>query len=88
VDAINNDIVSFAHPDWKLGYDTIPELAIQNRIWLLDRAASDRIKLLGYHWTYPGVGYAERKGNAFRFAKPSLPRNEGLTTSGAPRISR
>jgi hypothetical protein len=35
---------------------------------LIERAASDRIKLLGYHWTYPGVGFAERKGTAYRYA--------------------
>jgi hypothetical protein len=66
-DVINNEIVSFEHPNWKFGYDTIPELAIRNRVRLIDRAATDRVKLLGYHWAYPGVGYAERNGSAFRF---------------------
>jgi glyoxylase-like metal-dependent hydrolase (beta-lactamase superfamily II) len=66
-DVANNEIVSFEHPDWKFGYDTIPELAIRNRIQLLDRAATDKVKLLGYHWEYPGVGYAERMGSAFHF---------------------
>lgn len=66
-DVANNEIVSFEHPDWKFGYDILPELAIRNRLQLLDRAATDRIKMLGYHWAYPGVGYAERKGSAFRF---------------------
>ena len=40
---------------------------IANRKALLDRAAKDRIKLLGFHWADPGVGYAERKDNAYRF---------------------
>ena len=66
-DVANNEIVSFEHPDWKFGYDTIPELAIRNRIRLIDRAATDKIKLLGYHWQYPGVGYAEHNGGAYRF---------------------
>jgi glyoxylase-like metal-dependent hydrolase (beta-lactamase superfamily II) len=70
-DVINNEIVSFEHPDWKFGYDTIPDLAIRNRVRFIDRAATDRIKLLGYHWAYPGVGYAERKDNAFRFVSAS-----------------
>lgn len=67
-DVANNQIVSFEHPDWKFGYDTLPDLAIQNRLKLLDRAATDKMKLLGYHWEYPGIGYAERKGSAFRFS--------------------
>jgi glyoxylase-like metal-dependent hydrolase (beta-lactamase superfamily II) len=70
-DVANNQIVSFEHPDWKFGYDTLPELAISNRFKLLDRAATDKVKLLGYHWEYPGVGYADRTGNAFRFVGAS-----------------
>jgi glyoxylase-like metal-dependent hydrolase (beta-lactamase superfamily II) len=66
-DAATNEIASFRHPKSPFGYDTIPDLAISNRARLIDRAATDRIKLLGYHWTYPGVGFAERKGNGYRY---------------------
>jgi glyoxylase-like metal-dependent hydrolase (beta-lactamase superfamily II) len=66
-DAATNEIASFQHPTARFGYDTIPELAIKNRARLIERAAADRTRLLGYHWTYPGVGYAERKGNAYRY---------------------
>jgi glyoxylase-like metal-dependent hydrolase (beta-lactamase superfamily II) len=67
-DAATNEIASFQHPKARFGYDTLPDLAIQNRARLIERAASDRIKLLGYHWTYPGVGFAERRGTAYRYA--------------------
>jgi glyoxylase-like metal-dependent hydrolase (beta-lactamase superfamily II) len=67
-DAATNVVVSFEHPDWKFGFDMLHDVAISNRRALLERAATDRIRLLGYHWTYPGVGYAERRGNAYRFA--------------------
>jgi glyoxylase-like metal-dependent hydrolase (beta-lactamase superfamily II) len=66
-DAATNEIASFQHPKARFGYDTLPDLAIQNRARLIERAATDRIKLLGYHWTYPGVGFAERKGSGFRY---------------------
>jgi glyoxylase-like metal-dependent hydrolase (beta-lactamase superfamily II) len=66
-DAATNEIASFQHPKSLFGYDTIPDLAIRNRARLIERAATDRIKLLGYHWTYPGVGFAERKGNGYRY---------------------
>jgi glyoxylase-like metal-dependent hydrolase (beta-lactamase superfamily II) len=66
-DAATNEIASFQHPKALFGYDTLPDLAIQNRARLIERAATDRIKLLGYHWTYPGVGFAERKGNGYRY---------------------
>lgn len=66
-DACTNDVIFFQHPHWHFGFDTDAELALKNRRALLDRAASEKLKLLGYHWTYPGVGYAERKGDAYRF---------------------
>ena len=37
-----------------------PTLAIQNRKALLDRAATDKIKLLGYHWTSPASALPRR----------------------------
>jgi len=27
-------------------------------------AATDKVRLLGYHFIYPGIGMAEKKGNA------------------------
>jgi glyoxylase-like metal-dependent hydrolase (beta-lactamase superfamily II) len=66
-DACTNDVIFFEHPAWHFGFDTDPELALKNRQMLLDRAAAEKIRLLGYHWSYPGVGYAERKDGAYRF---------------------
>ena len=66
-DAATSEIVALEHPDWKFGYDTIPDLAIKNRKRLIDRAAVDRTKLLGFHWSYPGVGFVEASGGAYRF---------------------
>jgi glyoxylase-like metal-dependent hydrolase (beta-lactamase superfamily II) len=66
-DAATNEIASFQRPKSKFGYDTIPDLAIKNRARLIERAASERTKLLGYHWTYPGVGFAERDGLGYRY---------------------
>jgi glyoxylase-like metal-dependent hydrolase (beta-lactamase superfamily II) len=66
-DACTSDTIFFARPDWHFGFDTDAETALKSRQMLLDRAASEKIKMLGYHWTYPGVGYAERNGAAYRF---------------------
>ncbi|MDK1493786.1 MBL fold metallo-hydrolase [Sinorhizobium sp. 7-81] len=66
-DACTNDAIFFTRPDWHFGFDTDAEAALASRQMLLDRAAAERLKLLGYHWTYPGVGYAERRGDAYEF---------------------
>jgi glyoxylase-like metal-dependent hydrolase (beta-lactamase superfamily II) len=70
-DVVANAAVSFAHPEWRFAIDTIPELAIQSRRRLFDRAATDRARLLGSHWPYPGLGTAERKDGAYRFVATS-----------------
>lgn len=67
-DAATSNVVFFEHPDWHFGFDTEPEIALANRKMVLDRAAGEKLKLLGCHWAYPGVGYAERQGTAYRFS--------------------
>lgn len=67
-DALTNVYVSFQRPEWPLGTDLDRNQAIATRLSLLDRLASDRIGLVGYHLPFPGIGYVERKGRAFIFA--------------------
>lgn len=68
-DAATSEVVGLEHPQWRFGFDTLPELAVQNRIRLVDRAATDRVKLLGYHWAYPGIGFVERHRGGTRFSR-------------------
>ncbi|MGY3609027.1 MULTISPECIES: hypothetical protein [unclassified Bradyrhizobium] len=42
-------------------------VAVANRKKLLDRPATDRMKMLGFHWPYPGLGFAERKGAGYQY---------------------
>jgi len=70
-DVVANAAVSFSHPEWRFAIDSIPELAIASRRRLLDRAATDKTRLLGSHWPYPGLGIAERKDGAYRFVPTS-----------------
>jgi glyoxylase-like metal-dependent hydrolase (beta-lactamase superfamily II) len=68
-DAMTSEIIALEHPDWKFGYDILPDVAIKNRKRLIDRVAADKVKVLGFHWTYPGVGFVEAKGSAYRFVR-------------------
>ncbi|MBY5399471.1 MBL fold metallo-hydrolase [Rhizobium leguminosarum] len=68
-DVIPNNIVSFENPRWHFGFDTEPEIALTNRANMLDKAANERLQILGYHWTYPGLGYVERSDGAYRFVR-------------------
>ncbi len=70
-DVFNNPAVYFAHPEWYFGFDADKDQAVATRKAMLDRAATDKVKLIGYHWVYPGVGYAERDGAAFKYVPAS-----------------
>ncbi len=67
VDAVANEFVSFEHPDWSFGFDMDRDAARQSRERLLERAVDEDAKLLGFHWSYPGVGTIARQGEAYRF---------------------
>lgn len=66
-DAITHPIVSFQRPDWAGGFDRDGGQASASRRRLLDRIATDRLLLSGYHLPNGGLGRAERSGSAFRF---------------------
>ena len=70
-DSIANPVVFFPHPEWHFGFDSIPDVAAKARAKLLDRAAAEKIKLLGYHWPYPGLGFAEKKNGAYQYVAAS-----------------
>lgn len=65
-DAITNVVVSFEHPAWRFGFDTDQDQGVATRRRLIDRAATEKLRMLGYHWTSPGFAIAERTGSAYR----------------------
>jgi glyoxylase-like metal-dependent hydrolase (beta-lactamase superfamily II) len=69
-DALTHPIVSFGHPDWIPALDHEPEIAVATRRRLLDRAAAEKLRIVGYHLP-GGMGRAEKEGLAFRFVQPA-----------------
>jgi glyoxylase-like metal-dependent hydrolase (beta-lactamase superfamily II) len=66
-DAAVHPIVSLANPNYHLASDSLPELAAESRATLLERLASERQQIIGYHFPFPGVGYAVKDGAGYRF---------------------
>lgn len=66
-DALVHAAISFAAPTWRWGADIDSDTAIATRVRLLDDAAARKVRLVGYHLPWPGVGFAERRGTAYRF---------------------
>ncbi|HET6183854.1 MAG TPA: MBL fold metallo-hydrolase [Acetobacteraceae bacterium] len=61
------DPLSFAFPDSHSLYDADPAVAAATRRRVLERLASDRLRVIGYHQPWPGLGRVERAGSGFRF---------------------
>ena len=55
---------SLPHPEWHFGADTDPVVAVESRIAILSRLSDERIQAFGYHYSFPGLGYAMRQGQA------------------------
>ena len=67
-DALTHPIISFAHPDWMPAADHHdPQRAAAVRKTLLDKLATDRQRVIGFHLPFPGIGFVERSGSSYRF---------------------
>ncbi|TVR35847.1 MAG: MBL fold metallo-hydrolase, partial [Balneolaceae bacterium] len=53
-DALVFTHVSFEHPEWQFFHDIDREEAVRSRRRLLDRAATDEMLILGFHFPFPG----------------------------------
>jgi glyoxylase-like metal-dependent hydrolase (beta-lactamase superfamily II) len=75
-DVVINAAVSFLHPEWPFGFDIDVPLATNTRIAFLDRAATDKTLIGGYHLPFPGFGHVAREGSGYRW----LPADWGWTS--------
>jgi glyoxylase-like metal-dependent hydrolase (beta-lactamase superfamily II) len=55
------------HPEWSIIFDFDPEQAIATRKRTLRQVAADRTLVMGYHFPFPGLGYVEIAGSAYRW---------------------
>ena len=66
-DALISTHTSLEHPEWHAFPDEDRDKAVRTRERLLDRAATDEMFMLGFHFPFPGLGYANRDGDAYRW---------------------
>ncbi|SMR81802.1 Glyoxylase, beta-lactamase superfamily II [Aliiroseovarius halocynthiae] len=70
-DSLLNADLQTAMPDVMAGFDTDPNLAVQSRRALLDRAATDQILISGSHLHFPGFGRFLEAGDGYRYVAAS-----------------
>jgi glyoxylase-like metal-dependent hydrolase (beta-lactamase superfamily II) len=67
---ISADVVNLSphiqtNPEWQLAIDQDPQMAVETRKRIFDRAVSDRLVISGTHWLMPNVGIKDGNGYVF-----------------------
>jgi len=71
VDSALNNVVTMAHPEWHVQFDADKVQAVETRKRLFSDAAAKGLRIIAYHFAFPGTGYIVKDGDAFRFI-PSM----------------
>jgi glyoxylase-like metal-dependent hydrolase (beta-lactamase superfamily II) len=66
-DAMLNNVISTARPEWQPSFDADKTMAAETRKKLLSDAATKGTRILAYHFPFPGTGYIDTDGDAYRF---------------------
>jgi glyoxylase-like metal-dependent hydrolase (beta-lactamase superfamily II) len=66
-DATNLPALFVKNPQWQAAFDHVPDLAVETRKKLFDRAIADKAMVAGYHWGLPNVGTIVKDGNGYAF---------------------
>jgi glyoxylase-like metal-dependent hydrolase (beta-lactamase superfamily II) len=68
-DTTNRPELFARNPGWHAIFDMDPQAAEAQRRRLLDRAATDRIWVTGYHFPFPIAGRIARDGDGYRYVR-------------------
>ena len=66
-DATNIQALFVKNPTWQAAFDHVPDLAVETRRKLFDRAIADKAMVAGYHWGLPNVGTIAKDGSGYAF---------------------
>jgi len=55
------------HPEWENGFDLAPDRAAITRRALLERAASEGMHVMAFHFPFPSVGRVERRNGGWEW---------------------
>ncbi|WP_234681931.1 MBL fold metallo-hydrolase [Bradyrhizobium monzae] len=69
---ITADVVNLAphiatNPEWQLAIDQDPQMAVETRKKVFDRAVADKLIVSGTHWLMPNAGTLTKDGNSYAF---------------------
>lgn len=65
-DVTNVPELFLRNPDWHVVFDTDAEMAQATRHKFYDMAAAEKAKVIGFHFSFPSIGYVEKDGAKYR----------------------
>lgn len=66
-DCAHHEVASLARPDWHAFFDVDKERGAATRRRVYDMAATDRLAVVGYHMSFPSIGFVERREGGYRW---------------------
>ncbi|MFD0986375.1 MBL fold metallo-hydrolase [Methyloligella solikamskensis] len=66
-DCAHHEVASLARPDWHALFDMDKEQGAETRRKIYAMAASERLPVVGYHMSFPSVGFVEKQGSGYRW---------------------
>lgn len=64
-DALHSAVLSVAHPEWTNAWDIDGAAGVATRQSLLERAATQNLRLYGGHFPWPGLGHVQKVGAGY-----------------------
>jgi glyoxylase-like metal-dependent hydrolase (beta-lactamase superfamily II) len=65
-DVTNNPAVFVTNPGWHLMFDQDPQMSEATRRKVYDMLAADKMRVQGFHYPFPALGYVEKEGTGYR----------------------
>jgi glyoxylase-like metal-dependent hydrolase (beta-lactamase superfamily II) len=66
-DCAHHEVASLAHPEWHALFDMDKERGAATRKRIYDMAATERLLVMGYHTSFPSVGFVQRATAGYRW---------------------
>jgi glyoxylase-like metal-dependent hydrolase (beta-lactamase superfamily II) len=65
-DVTNNPAIFVSNPGWHLMFDQDPQMAEATRRKVYDMLVADKMRVQGFHYPFPAIGYVEKDGTGYR----------------------
>jgi glyoxylase-like metal-dependent hydrolase (beta-lactamase superfamily II) len=66
-DCAHHELASLAHPEWHALFDMDKARGVATRRRIYEMAAVERLPVVGYHTSFPSVGFVQRAGAGYRW---------------------